>query len=180
MTWLDRWSLRDVHCSGTARCDCADISPRRARASAAQTHMKNHQPPLRFANRHALITGATGTGKIVTLQRLAEQFSTAGVPVFAADVKGDLLGVTARTPVQLRTCPPQISQHNRCNEKATDARNRSASAAFMPRCIWELFRTDPANPCNVGATYDSLRPPPVYRPVMALSSLCPASRLRSM
>ena len=46
-----------------------------------------------LANRHGLITGATGTGKTVTLQTLAEQFSRAGVPVFMADVKGDLSGM---------------------------------------------------------------------------------------
>ncbi len=48
----------------------------------------------RLANRHGLIAGATGTGKSVTLQRLAEQFSHAGVPVFMADVKGDLAGLS--------------------------------------------------------------------------------------
>jgi DNA helicase HerA-like ATPase len=48
---------------------------------------------LRLANRHGLITGATGTGKTVTLQGLAEGFSDQGVPVFCADVKGDLSGV---------------------------------------------------------------------------------------
>jgi len=48
-----------------------------------------------LANRHGLITGATGTGKTVTLQRLAEQFSAIGVPVFLADVKGDLSGLGA-------------------------------------------------------------------------------------
>ncbi|WP_439573097.1 helicase HerA-like C-terminal domain-containing protein [Phreatobacter sp.] len=48
---------------------------------------------LRLANRHGLITGATGTGKTVSLQVLAEAFSNAGVPVFAADIKGDLSGV---------------------------------------------------------------------------------------
>ncbi len=48
---------------------------------------------LHFANRHGLVTGATGTGKTVTLQVLAEGFSRAGVPVFAADVKGDLSGI---------------------------------------------------------------------------------------
>jgi uncharacterized protein len=48
-----------------------------------------------LANRHGAITGATGTGKTVTLQRLAEQFSRAGVPVFLADVKGDLSGLGA-------------------------------------------------------------------------------------
>ena len=50
---------------------------------------------LRLANRHGLITGATGTGKTVTLQVLAEGFSAAGVPVFAADIKGDLSGIAA-------------------------------------------------------------------------------------
>ncbi|NDV68178.1 helicase HerA-like domain-containing protein [Dysgonomonas sp. 25] len=49
----------------------------------------------KMANRHGLITGATGTGKTVTLQNLAETFSAMGVPVFAADVKGDLSGVAA-------------------------------------------------------------------------------------
>ncbi|MCX8086751.1 MAG: DUF853 domain-containing protein [Rhodocyclaceae bacterium] len=48
-----------------------------------------------LANRHGLITGATGTGKTVTLQRLAEGFSAIGVPVFLADVKGDLSGLGA-------------------------------------------------------------------------------------
>ena len=47
-----------------------------------------------LANRHGLITGATGTGKTVTLQTLAENFSRLGVPVFMADVKGDLTGIT--------------------------------------------------------------------------------------
>ncbi len=46
------------------------------------------------ANRHGLITGATGTGKTITLQTLAEAFSAAGVPVFMADVKGDLTGIS--------------------------------------------------------------------------------------
>jgi len=48
---------------------------------------------LKYANRHGLITGATGTGKTVTLQILAESFSAEGVPVFLADVKGDLSGL---------------------------------------------------------------------------------------
>ncbi|MGN6488165.1 MAG: helicase HerA-like domain-containing protein, partial [Devosia sp.] len=47
----------------------------------------------KYGNRHGLITGATGTGKTVTLQVLAEGFSAAGVPVFAADIKGDLSGI---------------------------------------------------------------------------------------
>lgn len=50
---------------------------------------------LKYANRHGLIAGATGTGKTLTLQGLAEGFSKAGVPVFIADVKGDLSGLAA-------------------------------------------------------------------------------------
>ncbi|MBX9777895.1 MAG: DUF853 domain-containing protein [Xanthobacteraceae bacterium] len=50
---------------------------------------------LALANRHGLVTGATGTGKTVTLQVLAEGFSRNGVPVFAADIKGDLSGIAA-------------------------------------------------------------------------------------
>jgi DNA double-strand break repair helicase HerA and related ATPase len=51
---------------------------------------------LTLANRHGLVTGATGTGKTVSLQVLAEGFSRAGIPVFAADIKGDLSGIAAR------------------------------------------------------------------------------------
>jgi DNA double-strand break repair helicase HerA and related ATPase len=50
---------------------------------------------LKFGNRHGLVTGATGTGKTVTLQVVAEGFAAAGVPVFAADIKGDLSGISA-------------------------------------------------------------------------------------
>ncbi|MEY2783558.1 MAG: hypothetical protein RLZZ134_1617, partial [Pseudomonadota bacterium] len=60
-----------------------------AHNSLAQCHLL---PGL--ANRHGLITGATGTGKTVTLQTLAESFSRQGVPVFMADVKGDLTGIS--------------------------------------------------------------------------------------
>ena len=51
--------------------------------------------PLAMMNRHGLIAGATGTGKTKTLQLLTEQLSAAGVPVFAADIKGDLSGVAS-------------------------------------------------------------------------------------
>lgn len=56
---------------------------------------------LRYSNRHGLVTGATGTGKTVTLQTLAEGFSRAGVPVFAADIKGDLSGIASAFPTRL-------------------------------------------------------------------------------
>src|SRR3954469_2414620 len=52
-----------------------------------------------LANRHGLITGATGTGKTVTLQTMAENFSKIGVPVFMADVKGDLTGISQQGTV---------------------------------------------------------------------------------
>ncbi|QFT31520.1 AAA-like domain protein [Labrenzia sp. THAF82] len=56
---------------------------------------KNEMLALKLANRHGLIAGATGTGKTVSLQILAEGFSKAGVPVFCADIKGDLSGLAA-------------------------------------------------------------------------------------
>src|SRR5579864_5978526 len=58
---------------------------------------KGEQPAwltLVLANRHGLVTGATGTGKTVSLQVMAEGFARAGVPVFAADIKGDLSGIS--------------------------------------------------------------------------------------
>jgi DNA helicase HerA-like ATPase len=51
-----------------------------------------------MANRHGMISGATGTGKTITLQILAEGFSKIGVPVFLADIKGDLSGITVPGP----------------------------------------------------------------------------------
>ena len=58
-----------------------------------------------MANRHGLITGATGTGKTITLQTLAENFSRIGVPVFMADVKGDLTGIS-----QTGAIPPKVAK----------------------------------------------------------------------
>lgn len=82
---------------------------------------------LKFANRHGLVTGATGTGKTVTLQVLAEGFSDAGVPVFAADIKGDLSGVAeAGVPSdQLRSRTDEIG--------LTEWSNRAYPAVF-----WDL------------------------------------------
>lgn len=57
--------------------------------------------PLKYANRHGLISGETGTGKTVTLMRLAEQFSKNGVPVFIADVKGDIAALVRSRPIKL-------------------------------------------------------------------------------
>ena len=60
------------------------------------TSTKGEYLPLKYANRHGLITGATGTGKTVSLQIITEGFSRAGVPVFCADVKGDLSGLSMK------------------------------------------------------------------------------------
>ncbi|QKC84758.1 helicase HerA-like C-terminal domain-containing protein [Mesorhizobium sp. NZP2077] len=58
------------------------------------SYQRAEQLLLQYGNRHGLVTGATGTGKTVTLQVLAEGFSNAGVPVFCADIKGDLSGIS--------------------------------------------------------------------------------------
>ncbi len=75
------------------------IGPDELFLGASRTADDAYQKPevlrLGYANRHGLITGATGTGKTVSLQILAEGFSRAGVPVFAADIKGDLSGIAA-------------------------------------------------------------------------------------
>jgi uncharacterized protein len=83
---------------------------------------------LRRANRHGLIAGATGTGKTVTLQTLAEAFSRAGVPVFAADIKGDLSGVA-----QPGDMNPRWVQ--RAKEVGVD--DYAADAA--PVVLWDVF-----------------------------------------
>ncbi|MCG6121330.1 MAG: DUF853 domain-containing protein [Microvirga sp.] len=82
---------------------------------------------LPLANRHGLVTGATGTGKTVTLQRLAEGFSNAGVPVFASDIKGDLSGVAKPGDSK----PPFV---NRAREIGIDY----VPDAF-PVVFWDLF-----------------------------------------
>ncbi len=83
---------------------------------------------LRLANRHGLIAGATGTGKTVTLQVLAEGFSRAGVPVFMADVKGDLSGLCqAATP------------HPKIEERIKTIGLTDYMAAPSPVVFWDIF-----------------------------------------
>lgn len=84
---------------------------------------------LKLANRHGLITGATGTGKTVTLQVLAEGFSAAGVPVFAADIKGDLSGIAVAG-----TRRPELVR------RATEIGlgDRFGNSAF-PVTFWDVF-----------------------------------------
>jgi DNA helicase HerA-like ATPase len=83
---------------------------------------------LRLANRHGLVTGATGTGKTVTLQVLAEGFSAAGVPVFAADVKGDLSGISAKGE-------PKPFLTKRAEEIGLEDYTNSA----FPVVFWDIF-----------------------------------------
>ena len=81
-----------------------------------------------MANRHGLITGATGTGKTVSLQTLAENFSNQGVPVFMADVKGDLVG---------------ISQTGHLSDKIKsilkDRQMEEPAAQSCPTTLWDVF-----------------------------------------
>jgi len=65
---------------------------------------------LKYGNRHGLIAGATGTGKTVTLQILAESFSARGVPVFLSDVKGDLAGLAQAGSAEGKLHAPFMSR----------------------------------------------------------------------
>jgi DNA helicase HerA-like ATPase len=87
---------------------------------------------LGYANRHGLIAGATGTGKTVTLQILAEGFSAAGVPVFLSDVKGDLSGLAKAGSETHKLHTPFME---RC---AMIGFEDFAYKAF-PTCFWDLF-----------------------------------------
>ena len=83
---------------------------------------------LGFANRHGLIAGATGTGKTVSLQILAEGFSKQGVPVFMADIKGDLSGI----------CQPS-SPHPKIDERIKKIGIKDYQPDAFPTIFWDLF-----------------------------------------
>ena len=82
----------------------------------------------RMANRHGLIAGATGTGKTVTLQKLAESFSRAGTPVFLADVKGDLSGLSQAG-----------GQNPRILERVKQLGLSDMTFASSPAAFWDVF-----------------------------------------
>ena len=86
---------------------------------------------LKYGNRHGLIAGATGTGKTVTLQILAEGFSAAGVPVFMADVKGDLAGIAQPGSVEQKLHEPFMK---RAGIIGLDLHYQAFPVAF-----WDLF-----------------------------------------
>ncbi len=81
-----------------------------------------------LANRHGLITGATGTGKTVTLQVMAERFSAIGVPVFMADVKGDLAGIS-----QAGVASPKLV------ERLKQIGAQTPAFAGLPTVFWDVF-----------------------------------------
>lgn len=87
---------------------------------------------LKYANRHGLVAGATGTGKTVTLQILAEGFCDAGVPVFLSDVKGDLSGLA-------KSGSPDHKLHKPFTERATKIGFDDFEYRACPVTFWDLF-----------------------------------------
>ena len=87
---------------------------------------------LNRANRHGLVAGATGTGKTVTLQILAEGFSNAGVPVFCADVKGDLSGIS-------QSGSPEHKLHEKLISRAGKIGFDDYGYADTPTIFWDVF-----------------------------------------
>ncbi|WP_425039069.1 helicase HerA-like domain-containing protein [Primorskyibacter sp. S187A] len=87
---------------------------------------------LKYANRHGLIAGATGTGKTVTLQIMAEGFSKAGVPVFLSDVKGDLSGLAAAGSDQFKL-------HQAFMDRAQTIGFDEYTYEAFPVTFWDLF-----------------------------------------
>jgi DNA helicase HerA-like ATPase len=83
-----------------------------------------------YANRHGLIAGATGTGKTVTLQRLAEGFSRIGVPVFMADVKGDLAGISQAGEAA-----------GKVKERIDELKLKDFKFEACPTVFWDAFGT---------------------------------------
>ncbi|MBY8974181.1 DUF853 family protein [Rhodobacteraceae bacterium NNCM2] len=87
---------------------------------------------LEYGNRHGLIAGATGTGKTVTLQILAESFSNAGTPVFLADVKGDLSGLA-------EAGSPQHKLHDKLIARAEQIGFDDYDYEDFPVVFWDVF-----------------------------------------
>jgi uncharacterized protein len=87
---------------------------------------------LKYGNRHGLIAGATGTGKSVTLQILAEAFSSEGVPVFLSDIKGDMSGIAA-------SGSPEHKLHTPFSERAAKIGYADFNYRSFPVLFWDLF-----------------------------------------
>ncbi|RKF22526.1 DUF853 family protein [Altericroceibacterium spongiae] len=93
---------------------------------------KQQNLDLSRANRHGLIAGATGTGKTVTLQGLAESFSAQGVPVFVADVKGDLAGIALAGS-------PAFKHADSLESRARDLNMEDYTYSDNPAIFWDLY-----------------------------------------
>jgi DNA helicase HerA-like ATPase len=87
---------------------------------------------LKYANRHGMIAGATGTGKTVTLQILAESFSAQGVPVFLSDVKGDLSGLA-------KAGSPDFKLHDAFMKRAGTIKFDDYDYDDFPVTFWDMF-----------------------------------------
>jgi len=101
--------------------------------SATDLHFGRGEKPAlilgKYANRHGLITGATGTGKTVTLQVLAENFSALGVPVFITDIKGDVSGLSQPG-----------TQKEFLDNRAAELQIHNYRYAGSPTLFWDIFK----------------------------------------
>jgi DNA helicase HerA-like ATPase len=95
-------------------------------------HKAPQQLLLARANRHGLVAGATGTGKTVTLQIMAEQFSAAGVPVFCSDVKGDLSGICVPGD-------PAAKVSEKLQARAADIGMPPIQFGAAPCVFWDIY-----------------------------------------
>ena len=125
---------------------------------------------LKYANRHGLVAGATGTGKTVTLQTIAEGFSAFGVPVFMADVKGDLSGIAKAG-----------GDNPRAVERAQQLGIEGYAGRGFPTIFWDLFgeKGHPVRTTVSGTMISTRGSPPAFSrsttaSVMALT--CSANR----
>ncbi len=112
-----------------AATNAAKSAASEAKKAASDTKAPAHVGlQLKRANRHGLIAGATGTGKTVTLQTLAESFSNQGVPVFLADVKGDISGISQAG-----------KSHPKVNERLQALGLPEDTWAGVPTIMWDVF-----------------------------------------
>jgi len=103
---------------------------------------KRQELLFKLANRHGLIAGATGTGKTVTLQILTEGFSKAGIPVFAADVKGDLSGLSQAGSETHKLHDKLIARAEKIGLIGNDYAGMLGSGyeyEAMPTIFWDLY-----------------------------------------